>query len=196
MNARLKQQMEFIIEIDKLKTILRQTNVIGETRQENDAEHSWHLAMMCMVFYEYANENAVNMLRVLKMLLIHDIVEIDAGDTFAYDDKGHEDKREREELAAKRLFHLLPLDQAQEFIQLWKEYENRDTPESRFALALDRLQPMLLNYHNQGAVWQKHHVTGERVYNRNKIMAEGSETLWEYAEKLIRDALDKGYLLT
>ncbi|MFS1512491.1 HD domain-containing protein [Chengkuizengella sp. SCS-71B] len=192
----MKQQMEFIIEIDKLKTILRQTNVIGETRRENDAEHSWHLAMMCLVFYEYANENSVNMLRVLKMLLIHDIVEIDAGDTFAYDDKGHEDKREREELAAKRLFHLLPKDQALEFIQLWEEYEERKTPESRFALTLDRLQPMLLNYHNQGAAWQNHKVTGDKVYNRNKIMAEGSETLWGYAEQLIRDAVDKGYLLT
>ncbi|MEI7026846.1 HD domain-containing protein [Paenibacillus sp. y28] len=191
---RLVQQIQFIVEVDKLKSIQRQSMVTDRTRQENDAEHSWHLALMAMMLAEHANEPDLNVMRVIQMVLIHDLVEIDAGDTFAYDDKGQEDKAEREQLAAERLFGLLPDYQRALFFELWNEFEARNTPEARYAAALDRLQPMLLNYHTDGAAWRKHGVTSDRVFKRNAHIAEGSEALWRYAEQMIHDAVEKGFL--
>jgi putative hydrolase of HD superfamily len=193
-NSRLNQQMKFLIEIDKLKQILRRTKIIGGSRHENDAEHSWHLAMMAMILLEHANEKEIDLLRVLKMLLIHDLVEIDAGDTFAYDEKGHEDKQEREEVAAKRIFGLLPEDQREEVYGLWREFEERKTPEARYANAIDRLHPMILNYMNTGDTWQKYGITKSRVIHRNQMIENGSATLWNYAVQLLNDAVNKGIL--
>ncbi|MCF6139269.1 HD domain-containing protein [Alkalihalobacillus berkeleyi] len=191
---RLQQQMGFLLEIDQLKNILRQTHVTDSSRRENDAEHSWHLAVMAIVLEEYANEKNINILHVVKMLLIHDLVEIDAGDTFAYDEKGYEDKEEREEEAAERIFSILPEDQADMIYALWREFEDRETAEARFAAALDRLHPMLLNHQTKGITWQKHDIRKEQVLSRNKTIAEGSEDLWEYAQAVIEDAVENGYL--
>lgn len=191
---RLQQQMGFLLEIDQLKNVLRQTHVMNTSRQENDAEHSWHLAMMAIVLEEYANEKQIDILHVIKMLLIHDLVEIDAGDTFAYDEKGHEDKADREEEAAERIFSILPEDQADMIYSLWREFEDRETPEARFAAALDRLHPMLLNHQTKGLTWEKHDIRREQVMSRNKTISEGSEDLWEYAQAVIEDAVENGYL--
>ena len=142
-NARLEKQIQFIKEIDKLKQIFRQNIVIGTERNENDAEHSWHLAMMVILFSEYSTDKDIDILKVVKMVLIHDLVEIDAGDTFCYDEKGYEDKEEREQKAAQKLFSLLPSDQAKEILDLWNEFEQLNTPESRFAAGIDRFQPLI-----------------------------------------------------
>lgn len=191
---RLQQQLNFIIEMDKLKSIIRQSRLIDRSRNENDAEHSWHLAIMALLLREHANDSHLDILKVIKMLLVHDIVEIDAGDTFAYDEIGHETKAQREEEAAQRLFGMLPVDQADAFHQLWQEFEARETSEVKFAASLDRLQPMLLNYHTEGAAWRQHGITSDKVIARNSHIAEGSEKLWKYAETFIRDAVAKGYL--
>ncbi|HEU5140071.1 MAG TPA: HD domain-containing protein [Bacillales bacterium] len=191
---RFKKQLDFIIEIDKLKNIYRQTILIDGSRRENDAEHSWHLAMMVMLLSDHANERGLDLLHSMKMVLIHDLVEIDAGDTFAYDEKGYEDKDEREQKAADRLFGLLPEEQGREIYGLWREFEERTTPEARFAAALDRFQPLLHNYYTEGASWKKHGITSNQVLERNKQIAEGSKDLWAFAEDLIRDAVEKGYL--
>jgi len=191
---RLEQQIRFIKEIDKLKQVWRQNHVLHEDRPENDAEHMWHLAVMAVILLEHANEPDLDLLRVLKMLIIHDVVEIDAGDTFAYDDAGHLDKREREERAAERIFGLLPPDQRQEFLGLWQEFEDQTSKEAKFALALDRFHPMLLNYTNKGNTWQRHGITFDRVIKRNEVIAEGSAPIWEYAKRMVDDAVDKGYL--
>ncbi len=191
----MQRQIAFIIEIDKLKNILRQSLVTGGRRRENDAEHSWHLAMMAIVLAEYANEPELDLVRVVQMVLVHDLVEIDAGDTFAYDEKGHEDKSEREQKAADRLFSLLPGDQGRQVMRLWQEFEERRSAEARFAAALDRLQPMLLNYYTEGESWRKHGISRGQVESRNRHIAEGSETLWAYAKRLIEDAVRSGYLL-
>jgi len=193
-NVRLEQQLAFILEVDKLKTILRRSRILDQSRYENDAEHTWHLMLMALMLKEHANVQSLDMMRVLKMLVIHDIVEIDAGDTFAYDEKGHEDKFEREEAAAKRIFGLLPEDQEAECYALWREFEDRETPESKYAAAIDRLQPMLLNYHTGGLSWQENGVTSDKVLKRNRTIEEGSEALWEYAKNLVRQAVDNGYL--
>ncbi|WP_438445827.1 HD domain-containing protein [Gorillibacterium sp. sgz5001074] len=192
---KLKQQLSFIIEIDRLKHVLRKTKPIGSDRYENDTEHTWHLAMMAVILAEHANEPGLDLLRTVKMLLIHDIVEIDAGDTFAYDEKGHEDKFDREMKAAERLFGMLPDPQGRELKELWLEFEDRETPESRFANALDRLHPMLLNVHNGGQSWKENDITYERVVARNgRMVAEGSKTLWSYAEIMLEEALMRGDL--
>ncbi len=164
---RLHQQIAFILEIDKLKSILRRTYLVNDPRHENSAEHSWHLAMMAMVLAEHANAE-VNLLRVLKMLLVHDVVEIDAGDTYCYDTGGNDSKAEREMAAAHRIFGLLPNDQRDEMHQLWEEFEARQTPEARFAAALDRLMPILHNYYTQGRSWLEHGVTQTQVIDRNQ----------------------------
>ncbi len=190
---RLHKQIQFILEIDRLKTVIRQTLLTDRSRQENSAEHSWHLAIMALLLSEYANQ-PVDLPRVVKMVLIHDLVEIDAGDTFIYDDKGHQDKAEREQRAAERLFGLLPDDQAGELKSLWEEFEERQTPDARFAAALDRLHPMLHNVQTEGASWRKHGITSDRVLARNRTMAEGSTELWEYAQAMIEEAVRKGYL--
>lgn len=194
-DTRLDQQLAFVIEIDRLKTIYRQTVLIADpSRYENDAEHSWHLAIMAALLLEHAAKPGLDLLRVIKMVLAHDIVEIDAGDTFCYDDEAHHDKAEREQKAADRIFALLPENQAREMRALWEEFEARETPEARYAAALDRLQPLLHNYNTQGAAWKKHHVRMEQVLSRNAHMRDGAPELWAYAEALIRDAVDKGYL--
>jgi len=192
-SARLKRQLAFIVEIDKLKSVFRQTLLTDGSRYENDAEHSWHIAVMAILLSEYAADK-VDAHRVVKMLLVHDMVEVYAGDTFCYDEKAALDKDEREQKGAERLFALLPPDQAGEFTALWDEFEKRGTPEARFAAALDRLQPLLHNYHTHGAAWQKHGVTSDKVLVRNRHIGEGAPALWVYAEGLIREAVNKGYL--
>ena len=190
---RLEQQIRFILEIDKLKTILRRTYLLHVDRAENTAEHSWHLAMMAILLAEHSNE-PVDVPRVVKMVLIHDIVEIDAGDTYIYDTQGALDKAEREHAAADRLFGMLPSDQGREFRTLWEEFEARQTPDAKFAGALDRFMPQLHNYHTQGRSWNEHGITADRVLERNACMAEGSASLWDLAQALVNDAVAKGFL--
>ena len=191
---RLQHQLEFVVETDELKQVMRQTLLIRDRRRENDAEHSWHLGLMAIVFQEYAKGSSLDVLKVLKMLLIHDLVEIDAGDTFAYDEAGQSDRQERERQAAERIFNLLPVDQAGEFRALWEEFEHRKTPESRYANALDRLQPLLLNYHSGGATWRRNGVREKRVIARNRHIAQGAPALWDYAKEMIGRAVEEGKL--
>ena len=191
--ARLQTQIEFAVEIDKLKRIVRQTLLTDGSRQEYSAEHSWHLAVMVLVLSEYANNKRLNILRILKMVLIHDLVEIDAGDTYRYDEKANEGRPERERKAADRIFGLLPEDQSREFHSIWEEFEARETAEARFAAALDRLQPLINNYRTQGKMWERHGVKSKLVFERNHVMAEGSQVLWDYAAEMIHDAIGKGW---
>jgi putative hydrolase of HD superfamily len=190
---RFERQIAFILEIDKLKTIIRRTYLLNTDRAENTAEHSWHLAIMAILLAEHANE-PVDVAKVVKMVVIHDIVEIDAGDTYFYDANAALDKAEREIAAADRIFGLLPADQAKELRDLWDEFEEGQTPEARFALALDRFIPQLHNYHTQGRSWNEHGITVDRVLERNASMAEGSTKLWECARALLNDAVAKGFL--
>ena len=192
--ARLARQIEFIVEVDKLKEIFRQTINTQSRRAENDAEHSWHLCLCVIVLAEHANHASFDVLRVLKMLIVHDIVEIDAGDTFAYDTKAMATQHEREAKAADRIFGLLPPDQERTFRGLWDEFEDKKTPEAKFATAVDRFQPMLLNCRTEGAAWNRHGVTQDRVVARNRHIAEGCAELWKYAEKMVQDAVDAGHL--
>lgn len=191
---RLHQQIEFIVQIDRLKQIFRQNIIIGSTRNENDAEHSWHLAVMAVMLLEYVEEPDIDVLKVIKMVLIHDLVEIEAGDTFCYDDEANRDKEAREKRAAEKLFGLLPPDQACEIWQLWREFEETASPEACFAACLDRLQPLLLNINTNGHTWQKPGVTSEKVLNRNKILEKHAPILWEYAKKAIAESIEKGLL--
>lgn len=191
---RLKQQIGFLIEIDKLKHVFRQTVLIDGSRQENDAEHSWHLAMLVMILHEHANQPDLDLFKIIKMVLIHDLVEIDAGDTFIYDEKGNLDKAEREQAAADRLFSLLPADQAAELRALWDEFEQRETAEAQFAAVIDRLQPLIHNYVTEGTSWKKNKVTADKVIERNRFIRDVSEPLGIYVEELITDAIKKGYL--
>ena len=193
-NSRLEKQIQFILEIDKLKRIVRQTPLTDRTRKENDAEHSWHIALMAILLQEHAEENSIDLLRVVTMLLVHDLVEIDAGDTFCYDEAGNADKLERETRAADRIFNLLPEDQAAHMRSLWDEFETRQTAESKFAAAMDRLQPLLHNYHTAGGTWKEHRVSKDRVIERNHPIVNGSKTLWDYAAGLIDDAAGRGYI--
>ena len=197
--GRLEQQINFVVEVDKLKRIVRQSFLTGEKgseRLENDAEHSWHLALMSFLLQEYAPDKGAGMdlLRVIKMVLIHDLVEIDAGDTYCYDEEAMGDKRSREEKAAERIFTLLPSDQALEIRRLWDEFEENATPEARYAAALDRLQPILLNYHTEGRSWKKHGITAEQVLKRNIALRDGAPELWAYVQDLVNKAKKKGYL--
>ena len=192
--ARLAQQIRFIAEVDKLKEIFRQTVNTQSRRNENDAEHSWHLCLCVIVLAEHANSPTLDVLRVLKMVILHDLVEIDAGDTFAYDVAGMVGQHEREALAADRIFGLLPDDQAVGFRQLWDEFEARSTPESKFAAAVDRFQPMLLNCLTQGAAWNRHGITHDRVVARNRHIADGSAELWRFAEQMLREMVAVGNL--
>jgi putative hydrolase of HD superfamily len=188
---RLARQLQFILEIDKLKSVYRRTYLIDGARNENSAEHSWHLAMLALILAEHANE-PLDVAKVVKMVLVHDLVEIDAGDTYIYDAQG--DKAEREGLAADRLFGLLPADQEAEFRGLWEEFESGATPEARFATALDRFIPQLHNYHTQGRSWKEHGITAERVLTRNVEISHGSVTLWEWTQILIERAVSEGLL--
>ncbi|WP_440117813.1 HD domain-containing protein [Paenibacillus sp. QZ-Y1] len=192
-NESLQEQIQFLIEIDKLKTIERKTRIIHGDRLENDAEHSWHLAMMALVLQIHSNRE-VDILKVIKMLLVHDLVEIDAGDTFAYDTAGNTDKYDREIKAAHRLFGILPEIQAEELLNLWLEFEAKETSEAQFAASLDRLQPLIHNHQNEGDTWQKFNITSDQVLNRNREIVNGSETLWEYAQQLIHDSVERGIL--
>jgi len=191
---RLEQQIGFIVEIDRAKQILRQNLLADGSRAENDAEHSWHLAVMALVLAKYAGDAAIDVGRVIRMLLIHDLVEIDAGDTFVYDEAANIGKKDRETTAADRLFNLLPADQATELRAMWDEFEARQTPEARFAEALDRLQPMLMNYQAGGGGWAKHGITADRVLAKNSVMADGAPALGEYAQRLVADAVARGIL--
>jgi len=190
---RFERQIRFILEIDKLKNIVRRTYLLNADRAENTAEHSWHLAIMAILLAEHANE-PVDVARVVKMVLIHDIVEIDAGDTYFYDTAAELDKRERECAAAERIFSLLPSDQGSELRELWEEFERRETADARFALALDRFIPQLHNYYTQGRSWVEHGISADQVLERNAAMAEGSERLWECARALLEDAVARGFL--
>ncbi|MDT8307060.1 MAG: HD domain-containing protein [Anaerolineae bacterium] len=190
---RLAQQLRFILEADKLKRVQRRSYLADGSRVENTAEHSWHVALMALVLAEHANEE-VNPLRVIQMLLVHDIVEIDAGDTYLYDEAANHDKAEREEQAAARLFGLLPTDQGAALYTLWKEFEARETADAQFANALDRLMPLLHNYHSQGLAWLEHGIRGDQVRERLAVMGDGAAGLWSYAQTLIDAAVAEGWL--
>jgi putative hydrolase of HD superfamily len=194
MNDRLDRQLRFVIEVDRLKQVFRQTYLTDASRKESAAEHSWHLAVMAALLHEYAAPGAIDLLRVVRMVVVHDVVEIDAGDLYAYDEAGRQDHARREREAAERIFGMLPADQAAEARALWEEFDARQTAEARFAAALDRLQPLLHNYHNRGRAWREHGVTADMVLRRNRHMAEGAPALWEYAEHLIHDAVAQGFL--
>jgi len=193
-NERFKSQIEFILEVDKLKRIQRRTTLLDRSRQENSAEHSWHIALIVLILSEYAEADDLDLLHVIKLLLAHDLVEIDAGDTYCYDEIGGQDQKAREMHAADRIFSILPGDQATSFRSLWDEYEARQTPESRFANALDRLQPFLHNYFTQGHTWQKHGIRKKQVLKRMQPVDEGSHLLWDFVSRLIDDAVERGYL--
>lgn len=192
-DKRLAQQIRFLIETDKLKAVLRRTFVIGADRYENSAEHSWQLPLAAMILAEYGDE-ALDLCHVLKMLLVHDIIEIDAGDTYCYDEQGALDKAEREGRAAERIFGLLPTDQAAEIQDLWTEFEAGMTPEARFANAVDRLMPLLHNYYTQGRSWQDHGISSNQVLERNAHVGEASETLGALVRAIVEDAVAQGYL--
>lgn len=191
---RFKRQLEFILEVDKEKNILRQTHLSGYVRRENDAEHSWHMAMMIYLLKEYSNEN-FDIAKAMMMALIHDVVEIDAGDTYAYDAKGLESQKEREDLAAERIFGILPKDQRDELKALFEEFEACESPEARFAKAMDNFQPILLNNSNNGADWREHKVTKTKVFNRQKNSILGSKEIWQYTEELINQNVKKGNII-
>ncbi len=195
METRIKQQIEFIIEVDKLKRIYRQNIITDKSRHETDAEHSWHLALMAVLLAEHVGgDSSLDVLRVMKMALIHDLVEIDAGDTYCYDVESGIDQIAREKVAAARVFPILPPDQAQELLQLWEEFEAGETPEARFAGVLDRLQPLLLHYSTQGQSWKEHGITSDKVRERNKATREVSGPLGDLVDAIIEECIDKGYL--
>lgn len=194
MNKKLRKQIEFIEEIDKLKSIIRRTRLLDNSRYENDAEHSWHLAMMAIVLSEHANDKNIDLLKVIKMLLIHDIPEIDAGDTFLYDKDGRMDSVENEKKGAERIFSILPSGMAEELIGLWEEFEKKKTSEAKFAAALDRLEPLLQNYNTGGHAWKKHGIVRSQVEKINMAIEHGSQTLWDLAQSLIGESVEKEYL--
>jgi putative hydrolase of HD superfamily len=193
MDERLSAQLAFLLEADRLKQIERQSLITGTRRRENTAEHSWHLALFALVLSEHADED-IDLARVVAMVVLHDLVEIDAGDTYAYDDAGYATKVDREQHAADRLFGLLPEDQGTYLRGLWEEYEAARTPDARFANALDRLQPVLLNHATDGATWAVHGVTADRVRARNSVIAQASAGLWAAALARIDDAVAKGWI--
>jgi putative hydrolase of HD superfamily len=192
---RLRQQFQFIVEVEKLKQVLRRTPLLDCSRRENDAEHTWELALMAMLLHEHSNQ-PVNLLHVIKMLLIHDIVEIDAGDTFTYDTAALADQEEREKRAADRLFGILPQDQSGELRALWDEFEARVTPEAKFARAMDRLQPLLHNFFTSGGTWHTPGVVTKDVFDRKSLIADASDVLWETARRIMDEGVDRGFLKT
>ncbi len=189
----LLKQVAFIKEIDKLKYIERKTKLFNSDRRENDAEHSWHLAMMTLVLAPHAN-SPIDVLKVLKMVLIHDLVEIDAGDTFIYDQTKNHSNTEEERIAAQRIFGLLPDAQAQEFISIWEEFEEGLTEEAKFAKSMDRFEPLLQNTSNKGGTWAEFNVGYEKVYHKKKQIAAGSTAIWAYAERLLNESVEQGIL--
>ena len=191
MDERLKKQLDFALEIDKEKNITRQTHLSGHGRNENDAEHAWHMAIMAYLLREYANEN-IDIGRVMLMCLIHDVVEIDAGDTYAYDEKGLSTQKEREDAAKERIYSLLPEDQKKDLIALFDEFEAYETPESKFAHTMDNLQPLMLNHSNGGNDWKEHQVNESQVYARQEKSRLGSEKLFQVIDDIIQENIKKG----
>lgn len=194
MDKRLKKQMDFILEVDKVKNITRQTYLADGKRKENDAEHSWHLALMAILLKEYAPEE-IDLGKVIPMVLAHDLVEIDAGDTYAYDEAGAQTKREREKKAADRIYGLLPEDQGKWLYDLWEEFEAYETPEAKFAHMLDNSQPLFLNNATDGISWVEHGVKKSQIYKRNNRTGEGGPEIWEYMQELIDDHVAKGHVI-
>ena len=193
MDERLKKQLDFALEIDKEKNVFRQTHLSGHGRNENDAEHAWHMAIMAYLLREYSNE-PVDITRVMLMCLIHDVVEIDAGDTYAYDAEGLKTQKAREEAAKERIYSLLPEDQKKELAAIFDEFEESKTPESKFAHAMDNLQPLMLNNSNEGGDWREHGVSAKQVCGRQDRTQEGSEKLYEITEQIIKKHVEKGNL--
>ncbi|MEW8974058.1 MAG: HD domain-containing protein [Tissierellaceae bacterium] len=190
---RLKKDIEFIVELDKMKSILRQTSLIGEDRREDDAQHSWHISIMAMILSEYANQD-IDVCKVIKMLLTHDLVELYAGDTFCYDKVGNQDKKERELAAAEKIYGMLDEDKGKKLRELWDEFEEMKTPEALFAASMDRLQPMLNNYYNSGGTWKKFDVAQSDVYKRIGPVEKSSDELWGFVEYMLEDAFERGLI--
>lgn len=191
MDERMTRQIAFALELDKEKSVFRQTHLTNHGRNENDAEHAWHMAVMAWLFREYANE-PVDIARVMLMCLIHDVVEIDAGDTYAYDAEGLATQKAREDAAKARIFAMLPDDQRDELTRLFDEFEEARTPEAKFARAMDNFQPLILNHSNQGGDWRAHGVSAEQVYGRQRRTREGSEKLYAVTDAIIREHIEKG----
>jgi len=189
----LLQQINFIKEIDKVKYIQRKTKLFNSDRNENDAEHSWHLAMMTIVLAEHSDV-PIDILKVLKMVLIHDIVEIDAGDIFIYDTAKNHSNTDEERIAANRIFGMLPKEQAEEFLSIWEEFESGQTNEAKFAKTMDRFEPLLQNVSNNGGTWKEFGVPYNKVYEKKKVIKNGSSSIWNYAEKIINESVEKGIL--
>ena len=194
MSERLEKQIQFIKEIDKLKNIKRRSYITDASRRENDAEHSWHIAVMAILLHEHADEKDLDLFKVISMLLIHDIIEIYAGDTFIYDEEALKDQEKREIEAADKIFGMLPGEQGKEFRSLWDEFEAKKSSEAVFAKSMDRLHPMLLNYFSGGSTWKEHGVNSRMIKKINSGIADGSKKLWNYAESLVEDAVEKGFL--
>lgn len=188
---KLEQQIRFLLELDKQKEIRRQTYLADGSRREGDAEHAWHLAVMAFLLADYANEK-IDVLKTIKMVLLHDVIEIDAGDTYAYDTEGNKTKRFREEKAADRIYGMLPEEQKREYRALWEEFEAMETPEAKFANTLDKVQPVLLNHASKGRSWREHEVKKTQILERNARTHEGSETLWEYIFQIIEENVENG----
>ncbi|MGE4213552.1 MAG: HD domain-containing protein [Anaerotignaceae bacterium] len=189
---RFNKQMEFLLELDKIKQIFRQTYLADKSRKENDAEHSWHACLMAVVLAEYFPD--ADLLKVIKMMLFHDVVEIYAGDTYCYDNKGYEDKALREQMSAEKIYGLLPTEQKDELIDLWQEFEAGESPEAKFCAILDRIQPTMLNNAAEGISWVEHNIKKEQVIKRNAITFQGPKIIGEYMENIIDRAYLKGYL--
>lgn len=193
LDERLKKQMDFLLEIDKEKSVFRQTSLSNKGRKENDAEHAWHMAVMAYVLQEYSNKK-IDIARVMIMCLIHDIVEIDAGDTYAYDKEGKKTQKERENKAKERIFSILPEEQKNELLAIFDEFEASETAEAKFVRAMDNLQPLMLNNSNNGGDWKEHNVSAEQVYGRQNSTKEGSEKLFELTDKIIKQNIKNGAL--
>jgi putative hydrolase of HD superfamily len=191
---RFLKQIEFLIEIDKLKHILRKSKIFDGSRFENDAEHAWHLGIMALVLAEYSNDLNIDMTKVIKMVLIHDLVEIDAGDVIVYDTDQRALARDNEKIAAERVFGLLPQNQKTEFMKLWKEFEERKSSESKFAAAIDRFEPILQNHLTEYYAWKKHGITSSQLYEKNKHIQDGSKKLWQIVQQIFAEAGDSGGL--
>ena len=193
-SERFEKQMQFLIEIDKVKHIFRKTKIFNKSRFENDAEHAWHLALMALVLGEYSNES-INISKVIKMVLIHDIVEIDAGDVIVYDTKMREQAQMKEAEAAERIFGILPEDQKQDFIDLWKEFEEKESPEAKFAAAIDRFEPILQNHLTDYETWKTHGISYDQLYDKNQHIQNGSGVIWDVVKQIITDAKETGDIM-
>ncbi|MDD2314311.1 MAG: HD domain-containing protein [Proteiniphilum sp.] len=196
MNRRLKQQIDFILEADKLKNVIRRNYLSDDSRRENTAEHTWHTMLTALLLYEYAeNKQELNLLHVLKMIAIHDLVEIEAGDTFMFDTEANKHKFDRENQAAKKIFSLLPYDQGKEYYDIWQEFEKEETPDAIFAASVDKIMPVLLNTYSKGTSWQESQITAEQVHTTLKVIDKGPRKVKELLEELVTIAKDKGQLI-